>query len=444
MSKADETMRAEEDAFRGRYCEDAAKAKGSGPIVKVPLGEIVFDDIVKTGCCASALYGGAVAKYARGDKVTVASVAAFTERVHPVLAPLISDRLVLAGGAVTSLVGAEASEPHDYDLFPIGADTPEEFMAIVGPVVASIIATYEKAASGDNEGWGLTRTECGVTLMCHSVRKQGSWREEKGELVLPPLVVQFVARAYADVFHVLSGFDLDACAMAFDGADVIGLPRCLRALRLQANVVDVARQSKTFESRLHRYAMKKGYDVIVPGKDICSIRAVDVLRRDKTKTTGLMHLLSIASVPGSEAPDGAYAGGVAVDMDCRKPGSWFSVRLRSRVVYNTPFPIVLVTADVACNHMMNKAKAQRLNYNSARFVDDSRDPKTGLSNGAVMLRMLIQKERVAKYDHENVYGYRLSRAEEEADNKPLPFVIKAGECESFQRLDQDWFEGSGL
>jgi hypothetical protein len=77
--------------------------------------------------------------------------------------------------------------------------------------------------------------------------------------------VQIVLRLYDDPAHVLLGFDIDCCAVCVDaGGRVFAAPRALRALERRSNIVDPTRQSTTYESRLHKYAMRD-FSVSVPG-----------------------------------------------------------------------------------------------------------------------------------------------------------------------------------
>jgi hypothetical protein len=78
--------------------------------------------------------------------------------------------------------------------------------------------------------------------------------------------IQIVCRLYHSVAQILLGFDLDCCALAYNGADVVSLPRGLRALQTRQNIVDTTRQSTTYEARLYKYA-RRGFAVAVPGLD---------------------------------------------------------------------------------------------------------------------------------------------------------------------------------
>jgi len=62
------------------------------------------------------------------------------------------------------------------------------------------------------------------------------------------------------------GFDIDSCAVGFDGVRVYAHPRAARALKYQFNLVDMSRRSPTYEQRLFKYS-RRGFCVAVPGLD---------------------------------------------------------------------------------------------------------------------------------------------------------------------------------
>jgi hypothetical protein len=71
------------------------------------------------------------------------------------------------------------------------------------------------------------------------------------------------------------GFDLDCCCIGYDGKEVWALPRARRAIGTRMNLVDVGRQSTTYEIRLFKYA-KRGFRVGVPGFDRKKIKNQDL------------------------------------------------------------------------------------------------------------------------------------------------------------------------
>jgi hypothetical protein len=66
--------------------------------------------------------------------------------------------------------------------------------------------------------------------------------------------VQVILRLYGDIGEVLTGFDVDCCCFAFDGKRVWGTERGLEAFSLGVNMVDLSRASRSYVSRMLKYA----------------------------------------------------------------------------------------------------------------------------------------------------------------------------------------------
>ena len=62
------------------------------------------------------------------------------------------------------------------------------------------------------------------------------------------------------------GFDVDSCAVGYDGTNVVVCPRTALAMMTQSNTVDMSRRSPSYEMRLAKYA-QRGFEVLVPGLD---------------------------------------------------------------------------------------------------------------------------------------------------------------------------------
>jgi len=73
--------------------------------------------------------------------------------------------------------------------------------------------------------------------------------------------VQIVLRLYNSPSEVLMGFDVDACAVGYNGKDVFCCPRTALAIMTQSNTVDMSRRSPSYEMRLAKYA-QRGYGAI--------------------------------------------------------------------------------------------------------------------------------------------------------------------------------------
>lgn len=82
---------------------------------------------------------------------------------------------------------------------------------------------------------------------------------------LPPPYrsIQVILRLYHSMEQVALGFDLDACAMVYNGSKVMAYPRAVRALVRREILVDVRRQSTSMEERLLKYA-KRGFRIAMP------------------------------------------------------------------------------------------------------------------------------------------------------------------------------------
>ena len=78
--------------------------------------------------------------------------------------------------------------------------------------------------------------------------------------------IQIVLRLYNSPSEILMGFDVDCCAVGFDGERVVMCPRTNMAFRTQSNLVDMSRRSPSYEMRLAKYA-NRGFEVMVPFLD---------------------------------------------------------------------------------------------------------------------------------------------------------------------------------
>ena len=108
--------------------------------------------------------------------------------------------------------------------------------------------------------------------------------------------MQIILRLYASPAEVLLGFDVDCCCIGYDGSNVWALPRCLRALRHQVNVVNALHawpNRASYEFRLVKYA-SRGFSIAVPGLQKLEINADKIRRTPLEQLMGLGRLLSIA------------------------------------------------------------------------------------------------------------------------------------------------------
>ena len=77
-------------------------------------------------------------------------------------------------------------------------------------------------------------------------------------------------RCYRSIVEVLLGFDIDCCAIAYNGTSVLSLPRTIRSLRYRTNIVNMSRRSTTYETRLLKYA-QRGFAIGVAALDLNTV-----------------------------------------------------------------------------------------------------------------------------------------------------------------------------
>ncbi len=105
------------------------------------------------------------------------------------------------------------------------------------------------AAAGISTHMLVARSKFAITFVCG----------------YPQRNVQLVLRRYASVADVLYHFDVDCCQVAFHDGRVLATPAARRALATGVNCADPTRASRTYESRLSKYAGAFGMAVAVPG-----------------------------------------------------------------------------------------------------------------------------------------------------------------------------------
>jgi len=75
--------------------------------------------------------------------------------------------------------------------------------------------------------------------------------------------IQIILRLYSSPSEILAGFDVDACAVGFNGTHVFAAPRAFVSLVTQSVTVDMSRRSPSYEMRLAKYS-QRGFEIHVP------------------------------------------------------------------------------------------------------------------------------------------------------------------------------------
>eukprot|EP01060_Flectonema_neradi_P006537 TRINITY_DN1442_c1_g3_i1.p1 TRINITY_DN1442_c1_g3~~TRINITY_DN1442_c1_g3_i1.p1 ORF type:complete len:1977 (+),score=404.23 TRINITY_DN1442_c1_g3_i1:58-5931(+) len=170
--------------------------------------------------------------------------------------------LLMAGGCVLGAMlpdnigTGESFRGSDMDLFVYGCSTDAEGQQVIERVINCVRRNREKETKGKR-----VKSKKAPTLQIlrtpHAVTILGEY---------PFRHVQIVLRMYQSPAEVLLGFDVDSCAVGYDGDVVWASPRARRAINKQINTVDLTRRSLTYEIRLAKYA-KRGFGVLIPGFD---------------------------------------------------------------------------------------------------------------------------------------------------------------------------------
>ncbi|GBG29004.1 BTB/POZ domain-containing protein KCTD7 [Hondaea fermentalgiana] len=161
----------------------------------------------------------------------------------------------------------------DLDLFIYGLKTEEEANAKVKEIADQL------------GGFRVKRTKHAITFSSNN-----RYDSDVDEEYRTP-AVQIILRLYESPAEILMGFDIDCCCVGYDGSTVWALPRAIRAISRGFNLIDVARRSPTYESRLAKYG-KRGFRVAVPGFDRNDI-SWDFLVKPVGECIGLARLLRL-------------------------------------------------------------------------------------------------------------------------------------------------------
>lgn len=154
----------------------------------------------------------------------------------------------------------------DIDLFLYGLDEAQ--------AVAKLQEIYDAVQAANPYQVLIVRSKHAITLV-----SQYPFRH-----------VQVVLRLYNSPAEILMGFDVDACAVGFDGKDVWACPRTCLAHVTQTNTIDpLTRRSPSYEMRLAKYAAR-GFTVMVPTLDRSRIDPF-LYEKRFDQTAGLARLL---------------------------------------------------------------------------------------------------------------------------------------------------------
>ena len=167
--------------------------------------------------------------------------------------------VVLAGGALESL--ALNRSVNDWDLFLVCGDlnySNADVRRVIDSVIRVVTKHHVTAENRQHIRVLVSRKEsvCNITVV---LRKPDTL-----DHYVQVAKYQIIQRIYASAAHVVAGFDIDSCRLAYDGKTVLAAPTALRAWHNGWNVFDPYTLSK---SAVHRYAKKyrAGMGVLLAG-----------------------------------------------------------------------------------------------------------------------------------------------------------------------------------
>ena len=213
--------------------------------------------------------------------------------------PMISQHVVIAGGAVVgALTGCTSS---DVDLFLVGAPAGDEEQ-ILSKIYHVVMRACEERR-GAEARLLVTRSPAAVTLFKHHGAP-----------------IQIILSTYSTLEDLLVGFDVDcaACAFVLRTDSFVCSPRARRALEYRVNLMQSERNSAAYAHRLEKYA-SRCFAVGLPGLD-ASLLAQELLSGVYIRTK--RHDLLLRVLSGEDAPGTSSiqmpAGSKTSEVRCRR------------------------------------------------------------------------------------------------------------------------------
>lgn len=195
----------------------------------------------------------------------------FNKKYGPVLSRLNYDNILIAGGAITSLL-LQRNWDNDIDIFIYGL-TEEEANYKVEEIIQNIYDSYLDFKSAQIQAEHKKdvpnqdiRGEIGANEVMNNIRNRHciSIQFNNGAKI------QIILRLYNTLSEILHGFDLGSCAMGYDGKQVYFTSLGKFAYEYLANVIDPSRRSTTYEKRLLKY-YERGFNIILPLLDMTKL-----------------------------------------------------------------------------------------------------------------------------------------------------------------------------
>ncbi len=158
------------------------------------------------------------------------------------------NNVVVAGGCVSNAINGEVqvpnTQPSDVDVFLYGlteVQAREKITELLKDINCSAVDRFAGYTS-------ILKNDYTITLVSSNNKD---------------IKIQIILRLYKCMYEILAGFDVDSCAVAYNGQQVYLTERSLNAFQTRMNVVDLSRRSPSYEHRLHKYN-SRGFGIYIP------------------------------------------------------------------------------------------------------------------------------------------------------------------------------------
>lgn len=166
----------------------------------------------------------------------------FSKKTFDLLTYIHWDNIIVAGGSLVNIITNNPAKLNDIDMFIYGLDAEQSKQKI-----DRVIGSIKQKAIDMKYDTRVYINKNVVNIYVFDTKKL--------------LQVQIILRLYDTLAQVLVGFDVDCCAIGYNGKKLMTTERGLHALKYRVNVANLKRRSPSYENRLIKYSFR-GFDVV--------------------------------------------------------------------------------------------------------------------------------------------------------------------------------------
>jgi hypothetical protein len=170
----------------------------------------------------------------------------FSKKTFDLLTYLNWDNIVVAGGSLVNIITKSNEKLNDVDIFVYDLDRDQAKLKI-----DHVISSIKQKATDMNYDTRVYMNSNVINIYVFDNKKL--------------LQIQIILRLYDTLAHVLIGFDVDCCCVAYNGKNILVTDRGLHALKYRVNTANLKRRSPSYENRLIKYSFR-GFDVMTDFK----------------------------------------------------------------------------------------------------------------------------------------------------------------------------------